>query len=526
MATDSLHCPRGGSEAMSGCHISDLQVGRYMDERKDGATQAVAAAKAGIAESSGRRIERGRTLASQRPARSYRTRTDPFQEVWRRDIVPILTRAPLMRATTVLEELQRLHPGRFHDRLLRTLQRHVAHWRATEGPERELIFRQEHPPGRQALSDFTHADTFAVTIGGQLFKHMLYHFWMAFSGWQHVRIIQGGESFTALTEGLQAALWQLGGVPREHRTDRLSAAYRNLEPGAAADADAAKGYAAFCQHYGMDPTRNNNGVAHENGSVEAAHGHLKRTIKEALELRGNNDFADVAAYQAFLDELVARRNARRADAVALELKALQPLPRHRTTDFSVATVTVVRSGTITVRGVLYTVPSRLVGTRLKVHIYDNRLVCYLGTTQVLDLGRSWRHRGDPTQRRVDYRHLIGSLVKKPQAFRHSVFRDDLFPREVFRRAWDILDAKLDPRKACKVYVGLLYLAAMHAAEDAVSQHLEAVLARGEVPDLEIARATIAPVPTAAPTLNVPAPNLKVYDSLLSLSSTPPNQEIH
>jgi len=199
-----------------------------MDERKDGAPQAIAAARAGFSESTARRIGKGRVLVSQRHPRQYRTRVDPFQGVWRAEIVPILTGAPGIRATTVLAELQRLHPGRYPDRVLRSLQRHIAHWRATEGPERELIFRQEHPPGRQALSDFTHPDSFAVTIGGKPFRHMLYHFWLAFSNWQHVRAVQGGESFTALTEGLQEALWQLGGSPREHRTDRLSAAYRNL----------------------------------------------------------------------------------------------------------------------------------------------------------------------------------------------------------------------------------------------------------------------------------------------------------
>ena len=179
------------------------------------------------------------------------------------------------------------------------------------------------------------------------------------------------------------------------------------------------------------------------------------------------------------------------------------------------------------RGVLYTVPSRLVGTRLKVHIYDNRIVCYLGTTPVLDLVRLHKRDADKAMRRVDYRHLIGSLVKKPQAFRHSVFRDDLFPRDVFRRAWDVLDQKLDPRKACKVYVGLLYLAAMHAAEEALSQYLAAVLDRGEIPDLELARAAVAPVPSAAPTLTVRAPDLKAYDSLLSPSaSIAGTQEIH
>ena len=128
----------------------------------------------------------------------------------------------------------------------------------------------------------------------------------------------------------------------------------------------------------------------ENGSVEAAHGHLKTGLREALELRGSRDFADVAAYQAFLAEFVRTQNARRRAALQLELTAMRPLPRFRTTDFSLATVTVTRSGTISIRGVLYTVPSRLVGCRLKVHLYNDRLSCWLGTTQVLDLPR--RHR--------------------------------------------------------------------------------------------------------------------------------------
>jgi hypothetical protein len=502
---------------MPGAQVTDRQVRRFMDERKKGASQAIAAARAGFSESTAGRIEMGRhSSAGQRLPRQYRTRVDPFQEVWRPEIVPILERAPGVRATTLLEELQHLHPGRYPDRLLRTLQRHVAHWRATEGPERELIFRQEHPPGRQALSDFTLPDGFTVTVAGCPFRHRLYHFWLAFSGWQHVRVVQGGESFTALTEGLQEALWQLGGVPREHRTDRLSAAYRNL----ANRDDEAKGYAAFCRHYGLEPTRNNAGLAHENGAIEAAHGHLKRSIGEALELRGSNDFPDPAAYQAFLAEVVARKNARRAAALAIELKALQPLPRHRTTDFSLATVGVTRFGTIMVRGVLYTVPSRLIGTRLKVHIHDDRLVCHLGATPVLTVPRRYRRAGDKAVRQVDWRHLIGSLAKKPQAFRHSVFRDDLFPTAVFRQVWEMLDRKLEPRKACRVYVGLLHLAASHACLEALADHLQATLAAGQIPDLERARLAIAPVPTASPRLTIAAPDLTAYDRLITAPPPP------
>jgi hypothetical protein len=200
----------------------------------------------------------------------------------------------------------------------------------------------------------------------------------------------------------------------------------------------------------------------------------------------------------------------------VELAALLPLPRHRTTDFSTATVTVTRSGTISVRSVLYTVPSRLVGCRLKVHIYDDRLVCYLGTTPVLTVARRYFKRNGPRQRVVDYRHLIGSLVKKPQAFRRSVFREELFPRSVFRRAWETLDARLEPRKACRVYVGLLHLAAMHGCEATLADHLAAVLDAGGTPDLEVARAAVAP-PTAvaAPAVTVSLPDLAGYDALLT-----------
>jgi len=517
----SLSPAIAGERLMTGARLTDRQVWRYMDERRHGHTQATAAAKAGFSERTARRLDADPALPSQRGLRrTWRTREDPFAAVWDADLLPILRAVPHIRATTLLEELQRRHPGDYPDRVLRSLQRRVALWRATEGPEQDLVFRQEHPPGHQALSDFTEAASLAVTLDGQPFDHLLYHFWMGYSGWQAVRVVQGGESFTALTEGLQEALWQLGGVPHTHRTDRLSAAWRNL----AAEDDEAAGYAAFCRHYGMTPTRNNAGVAHENGSVEAAHGHLKAALRDALDLRGARDFPDLAAYQAFLQETVARKNARRRKALEVELPALKPLPRHRTTDFSTTTVTVTRTGAISVRKVLYTVPSRLVGCRLKVHVYDDRLVCWLGTTSVLTLVR--KHlKGKQRGRVVDYRHLAASLVRKPQAFRRSVFRDELFPRPAFRRAWEALDARLDDRKACRVYVGLLHLAATGACEATLAEHLDAVLARGDLPDLETARAAVAPPqPAAVPAVTVTPPDLAGYDRLLRAVPAPPDPE--
>jgi hypothetical protein len=495
---------------MPGVQVTDRQVRRYMSSRREGRTQAASAARAGFSERTGRRVETNPILPSQREPRQYRTRPDPFAEVWRTDLIPLLESVPHIRATSLLEELRRRHPDRFGDGHLRSLQRRVAQWRATEGPDRELIFRQEHPPGRQALSDFTDAGKLGVTLAGRPFPHLIYHFWLAYSGWRFIKAITGGESFTALTEGLQEALWQLGGVPREHRTDRLSAAYRNL----ADREDEAKAYAAFCRHYGLEPTRNNAGVAHENGSVEAAHGHLKVGLAEALELRGSRDFVDLAAYQAFLQAYALRRNAAVHAALAVELKALAPLPPHRTSDYSVATATVTRFGTISVRNVLYTVPSRLVGCRLKVHVYDDRLVCHHGLTPVLTVARRYFKRGGPLLRVVDYRHLVHALVRKPQAFRHSVFREDLFPRTAYRRAWEVLDERLDPRRACRVYVGLLHLAATHACEAQLADHLDRVLDAGSIPDLEEARAAVAPAVTANPVVTIMPPNLAAYDDLL------------
>ena len=249
-------------------------------------------------------------------------------------------------------------------------------------------------------------------------------------------------------------------------------------------------------------------------------------LREALDLRGCRDFPDLAGYQAFLAEFVRGKNVRRRAEVQLELKAMRALPWFKTTDFSLASVMVTRSGTISVRGVLYTVPSRLVGSRLKVHIYDDRLICWLGTTEVLQLPRRHRPRhGARRVRVVDYRHLVGSLIKKPQAFRRSVFRDELFPRLIFRRAWEVLDDRLEPRQACRVYVGLLHLAATHACEAALADHLETVLARAGIPDVETARIAVAPPATTVPSVTIAPPDPAVYDRLFAHPPPPQPAEV-
>jgi hypothetical protein len=286
------------------------------------------------------------------------------------------------------------------------------------GPEQDVIFRQEHQLGRLGLSDFTDASARGITIAGLALDHRLYHFRLAFSGFEHAHVVLGGESFVALAEGLQNALWALGGVPKEHRSDSLSAAFRNLTTDARQDLTCR--YEQLMRHYGMDPTRNNTGVAHENGSIESAHGHLKSALEDALLLRGSRDFTDLDAYRAFVDEIVGRRNALNRKRIELERPSLQPLPQRRTADFEEKVIPVTSSGGFILRRVFYTVPSRLIGHRLRVRIYDDRLECFLGATQVALL-----RRGQPVSQIkgghvVDYRHVIHAGIVTLTGCRRSI----------------------------------------------------------------------------------------------------------
>ncbi|MEK6205031.1 MAG: IS21 family transposase, partial [Amylibacter sp.] len=432
---------------MPGSWITKQQAEIYMKSREKNQKQTTAAAKAGISERSGRSIESGLRSDPRAKDHNWRTRTDPLEPAWQTQLVPLLKQHPNLQAITLLEHLQSSHLEQYPDSVLRTLQRRVKQWRALQGSDKEVMFRQEHIAGQQGLSDFTQLKRVTITLAGVVFKHLLYHFRLAFSHWSYLKVIEGGESFTALAEGLQEALQRLGGSPYEHRTDSLSAAFKNLNADAKEDINAR--YDALCKQYSMLATRNNRGLGHENGSVESPHGHLKRRIEQALLLRGSYDFVNVAQYQLFIDAVVMEHNRRNAKAISQERSALQALPEHRAVDYTQLTATVSSSSTIDVRRVTYTVPSRLQGEALQVRLYDNRLLCYLGHVFVIELKRL-RPEGNSRGRVVNYQHVIHSLVKKPQAFRHCVLRDDLLPNNEYRAIWQTLDAQLTPKEACKL----------------------------------------------------------------------------
>ena len=262
-------------------------------------------------------------------------------EVWDGEIVPILKSAPGIRAIAVLEEIRRRHPE-IGPGIRRTLERRMRTWRALVGPEQDVIFRQEHEPGRFGLSDFTDTSALGVTVAGVVLGDRLYHFRLGILGFEHAHVVLGGESFVALAEGLQNALWALGGAPREHRSDSLLAGILQLGP--RRQEDLTLRYQGLMRHYGMIPTRNNLGVAHENGSIESSHGHLKKALEDALLLRGSRDFDDLDGDRRFVDEIVGRRNANNRKRIELERPALAPLPKRRTADYEEKIVIVTSSG--------------------------------------------------------------------------------------------------------------------------------------------------------------------------------------
>ena len=406
----------------------------------------------------------------------------------------MLKAAPELRAVAIFEEMQRRHPD-LSAGARRTLERRIRSWRALHGADQEVIFRQVHEPGRMGCRISPTWPISASPIAGERLDHRLYHFRLAYSGFEHAHVILGGESYVALAEGLQNALWALGGAPLEHRSDSLSAAFRNLDRDAREDLT--RRYDALCAHYGMQPTRNNRGVAHENGAIESPHGHLKKAVRDALLMRGIDDFDDLASYRRFIDEIVSRKNAHHAKRIEAERPALQPLPGQRTCDYEETIVTVTSSGGFTLKKVFYTVPSRLIGHRLRVRLYDDRLDLFIGGTPLMTLARGRAAAGKHAHV-VDYRHVIHALRRKPMALLNLVYRDQLFPRDAYRQTFDRLLEKLPEKSACRLMVDLLALAHERGCEAELATLLAADLAAGQLPDMAALRERFAPDPAHCP----------------------------
>jgi hypothetical protein len=485
--------------------VTDRQYRRLMKLMNQEKTLAAAAAKAGMDEKTARKYrEVGQLPSELAKPHTWRTRRDPFEEVWP-SVVPFLENNDGLQAKTLFEWLQREHPGQFQDGQLRTLQRRIKTWRALEGPAKEVMFEQVHEPGRLAQSDFTHMDHLGVTLGGQPFPHLLYHFTLTYSNWEAATICFS-ESFESLAEGLGQALEKLGGVPRVHQTDSLSAAVQRVDNPEVFT----QGYQALLNHYGLQGQHTQPRHPHENGDVEKRHDTFKTAVDQRLMLRGSRDFATREDYEAFLRELLAELNAGRRQRLSEELTVMRRLPRRRFEGCQRVEPTVSQGSTITVKRNIYSVPSRLIGEKLTARIYADFIDLYLGRHFVERLERL---RGEG-RHRINYRHVIDWLVRKPGAFERYRWREELFPTSQFRMAYDQL-RQLEPARAHKTYLKILYLAARDS-ETAVNEALRRLIDQETPISFEAVAAIVSDEPElfAPREVHVDGVVLADYDELL------------
>ena len=411
--------------------------------------QEVAASKAGMDPKTARKYLALNLLPSElKEERHWRTREDPFGDVWEQ-VRQQIEESPGLEAKTLFEWLQREYPGRFVDGQIRTLQRRIKVWRATEGPTQEVYFGQRHEPGRLGASDFTHMTSLGITVSGQTLEHLVYHFVLTYSNWETGTICYS-ESFESLSEGWQNAVWELGAVPAEHRTDSLSSAVNNMNN----LEEFNRRYEGLMKYYGVKPQHTNPASPHENGDAEQSHHRFKRAVEQALMLRGSRDFADMAEYAQFLKDVFAQRNAGRRQRLAEELAVMWELPARRMESARRERVKVDSGSLIHVERNAYSVNSRLIGEKVEARVYLDHVEVWYGQKKVEDLPRL---RGR-SKHRVDYRHIIEWLVRKPGAFENYRYKEDLFPTSRFRMAYDAL-RETAPACAVKEYLKILKLAA-------------------------------------------------------------------
>ena len=486
--------------------VTDQQVRRLMKQLSEQQPLSIAAAKAGMDEKTARKYRDAGLLPSQMEMpHTWRTRPDPFAEVWD-ELATALAINPGLQAKTLFADMQRRYPGRFNDGQLRTLQRRIKVWRATEGPPKEVFFPQVHSPGVLGQSDFTHMGSLHITVAGQPFDHLLYHFMLTYSNWE-TGMICFSESFESLSTGLQQALWELGGVPCQHQTDRLTAA----TPPQPRQRRFTVRYEALLRHYGLEGRLIQAARPNENGDIEQRHHRLKQALEQALLLRGSRDFADRAAYAGFLRQLFAQLNAGRQDRLAEEQMRLRSLPSQRLDPSKRWQVKVGPSSTIRVAHNVYSVDSRLIGETLEVRLHGEHLELWYACRCIETLPRL---RGE-SQALIQYRHLIHWLVRKPGAFENYRYRAALFPSSRFRMAYDALRRHHPPRQADREYLAILRLAAYHS-ERPVEQALDAVLTQADpfTSDTIEARLHAPAAPAHSQDIAIGPVDLTVYDRLL------------
>jgi hypothetical protein len=494
---------------------TDAQVRKLMEEMTKHGHVGVASMRAGMDRKTGRKYMAGGKLPSElAEPRDWRTHEDAFLEHWP-ELEAMLSDAPALEAKTLFGVLVDKYPGRYEDGQLRTLQRRVKSWRAERGPDRDVVLAQQHRPGEAAQTDFTWATELAVTIAGQLFVHMLCVFVLPYSNWRWASVCLS-ESIASIRHGVQRALFQLGRVPQWHQTDNSTAATHRIPDGKSVVCEGSckrpfnEDYLAIMRHFGMTARTTEVGAKEQNGDVEAANGALKRALEQALLVRGSRDFDSREAWQSFVDDVMRKANRSRGRRVAEDMAAMRELNVSRLPEFVEEDFCVSEWSTVRVKHCAYSVPSRLIGEWVRVRIFEDRIeVRYAGKEQLA----CERLRGRNLHR-IDYRHVIWSLIRKPGGFSRYVYREEMFPSLIFRRAYDAIQSPHHGSKGDLEYLRILHLAAGTIEAD-VEAALTLLLAHGKPISADavktlVSAATTVDVPELAPQLV----DLGTYDALL------------
>lgn len=490
--------------------ITNKQYRRLMSEYEKTGKVVVSAMKADVHPQTARKyIEAAQAPEELQAKHTWRTRPDPVEAIWSR-AQQMLETAPELEAKELFEYLCRMYGEQagVNASALRTFQRRVQQWHLLHGEDKEVFFEQEHLPGRVMQLDWTNANALAVSIQGRRLEHLFCHSVLTYSNWEWATRCQS-ESLLSLRHGLQESLHRLGAVPERLQIDNSSAATHPVGSGGRTfNAE----FLSLVQHYGMKPQTIGIDCPDQNGDVESENGHLKRRLEQHLLLRGYRDFESVAAYDAFVEGVLAKANDGRRARLSEEFKVMRPLPPSRLSEYDELSCPVSQHSTIRVKKVVYSVPARLIGQEVRVEVYEGQLKIFHGRELLLSLPRARGDRGAV----INYRHVIEHLLRKPGAFAHYVHREELFPGSTFRLAYDRLVSDHGERAGQLEYLHLLKLAA-DLGESAITGLIGELSGR-----MHPAKWTVADVRRllgvedrhAVPELHL-EPDLASYDALLS-----------
>lgn len=487
--------------------INDTQYKKLKQEFNSTSEVGLSAMRSGMnRKTASKYLALNKLPSTNKPDRTWRTRTDPFADN-QKAIEEILERIPQIEAKTLFEELNEKDSGKYKNGQLRTLQRKLKRWRLKHGPEKEICFPQEIPPGKYMQADWTDMNELKITIMGNEFKHKICHFVLPYSNWENGSCCKT-ESLISLKKGLKESLEKLGKAPYILQTDNTSAA-THLVGRDNTKRDFNEEYTTILSHYKMQPKRINIDSPNENGDVESKNGHLKNMVNQQLLLRDNRDFCSNQEYEEFLQKVFEKSNKNKQEKLKEELACMQPLPEAMLPDYQEYDCYVHSSSTVRIKKVTYSVPSRLIGTTLRAHVYETHINLYYGGENLLSLIRIHGDRGG----RIDYRHVIYNLLRKPGAFMNYKFKDELFPTINFRKLYDLMSSRYCERNASIEYLRVLKLAAENSEADVDAAIMLLLEDGGIIPTQDKIWDLLDRKAIAADNLIEFKPDLTIYDEL-------------